>query len=302
MVEVACRSHVRRGFFDVHASNASPIAKHALDKIGALFDIERTITGHATEIRRSVQQRAAQPRLDQLATWLDAQLTLIPPKATLPLPSGMRVRGGTPSRVISTMVDLRSATTQPRTRSGQWRLEGKTGSSRAAMQAANAPRPSTRSSARRNSTPSNRKPTCARCSPASAATRSTASTNCCPGTSRHQRRTASLPGAALSIGMVRSRQRTRSLSCVRTLVAQIDPLSSGFGFAGARREHVDRRIVGVDRRVRPSHARRSGRREGAPATTHVRAIRRAACDRGRRRDARRSQSGDRAAGDRRTWP
>ncbi len=83
MVEVACWSHVRRGFFDVHASNASPIAKHALDKIGALFDIERTITGHAPEIRKSVRQRAAQPRLDELATWLDAQLTLIPPKSDL---------------------------------------------------------------------------------------------------------------------------------------------------------------------------------------------------------------------------
>jgi transposase len=45
VAEVACWAHVRRGFFDVHASNKSAIAKEALDRIGALFDIERTIAG-----------------------------------------------------------------------------------------------------------------------------------------------------------------------------------------------------------------------------------------------------------------
>jgi hypothetical protein len=83
MAEVACWSHVRRGFFDEHASNGSKIAKEALDRIGALFDIERTIVGHPAEIRRSVRQRAAKPRIDDLATWLDAQLKLIPPKGDL---------------------------------------------------------------------------------------------------------------------------------------------------------------------------------------------------------------------------
>ena len=83
MAEVACWSHVRRGFFDVHASNGSRLAKEALDKIGALFDIERTITGHAAKIRKSVRQRAAKPRIDELAIWFDAQLNLIPPKSEL---------------------------------------------------------------------------------------------------------------------------------------------------------------------------------------------------------------------------
>ncbi len=83
IVEVACWAHVRRGFFDVHASNGSPIAKDALERIGALFDIERTISGHPAEIRKSVRQRAARPRLDDLAIWLDAQLKLIPGKSDL---------------------------------------------------------------------------------------------------------------------------------------------------------------------------------------------------------------------------
>lgn len=83
MAEVACWSHVRRGFFDEHASNGSKLAKEALERIGALFDIERTIAGNAPEIRANVRQRAAKPRIDDLATWFDAQLKVIPPKGDL---------------------------------------------------------------------------------------------------------------------------------------------------------------------------------------------------------------------------
>ena len=83
IAEVACWSHARRGFFDVHASNGSSIAKDALDKIGALFDIEGTIAGEPAEIRKSVRQRTAKPRIDELATWLDAQLDKIPRKSDL---------------------------------------------------------------------------------------------------------------------------------------------------------------------------------------------------------------------------
>ena len=53
------------------------------DRIGALFDVERTIIGHAPDIRRSVRQRAARPRIDALGVWLDAQLKLIPGKSDL---------------------------------------------------------------------------------------------------------------------------------------------------------------------------------------------------------------------------
>ena len=45
VAEVACWAHVRRGFFDEYASHKSAIAKEALDRIGALFDIERLIAG-----------------------------------------------------------------------------------------------------------------------------------------------------------------------------------------------------------------------------------------------------------------
>jgi transposase len=83
VAEVACWAHVRRGFFDEAKASGSPIAKEALAKIGALFDIEPPITGAPPEQRRNVRQRLAKPRLDELATWLDAQLQRIPGKSDL---------------------------------------------------------------------------------------------------------------------------------------------------------------------------------------------------------------------------
>jgi transposase len=83
VAEVACWAHVRRGFFDEAKGSGSPIAKEALDKIGALFDIERPIKGAPPERRRTVRQRLAKPRLDELATWLDAQLQRVPGKSDL---------------------------------------------------------------------------------------------------------------------------------------------------------------------------------------------------------------------------
>jgi len=83
VVEVACWSHARRNFFDVYKANGSSIAKAALDKIGALFDIERPIAGRSPEHRRNVRQRLAKPKLDELANWLDEQLDLISGKTDL---------------------------------------------------------------------------------------------------------------------------------------------------------------------------------------------------------------------------
>jgi transposase len=83
VAEVACWSHVRRGFWDEWASHKSAIAKEALDRIGALFDIERPIAGAPPDIRRAVRRRTARPRIDELATWLDEQLNKLPGKSDL---------------------------------------------------------------------------------------------------------------------------------------------------------------------------------------------------------------------------
>jgi hypothetical protein len=81
--EVACWAHVRRKFFDVHKANGSPIAHEALERIGALFEIERTIAGKSPEQRRAVRQSLAKEKLGKLAEWLDQQLKLLSGKSEL---------------------------------------------------------------------------------------------------------------------------------------------------------------------------------------------------------------------------
>jgi transposase len=83
VAEVSCWSHVRRGFFDAWSEHKSTLAKAALDRIGALFDIERPIAGSPPDIRRAVRQRTARPKIDELAIWLDAQLQKISGKSDL---------------------------------------------------------------------------------------------------------------------------------------------------------------------------------------------------------------------------
>jgi hypothetical protein len=83
VTEVACWAHVRRKFFDVHKANGSAIAREALERIGALFDIERTIAGKSADRRRTVRQSLAREKLDELAGWLDRQLKLLSGKSEL---------------------------------------------------------------------------------------------------------------------------------------------------------------------------------------------------------------------------
>ncbi len=83
VTEVACWAHARRKFFDEHQSNGSPIAKEALARIGALFEIERAIAGKPPGQRQAARMEKAKPKLDALADWLDRQLQLIPGKSDL---------------------------------------------------------------------------------------------------------------------------------------------------------------------------------------------------------------------------
>jgi transposase len=83
VIEVGCWSHVRRPFFDIHASSGSPIAKEALERIGVLFDIERPIAGKPPHVRQQVRAQLAKPRLEELATWLDQQLQRVPGRSEL---------------------------------------------------------------------------------------------------------------------------------------------------------------------------------------------------------------------------
>jgi len=83
LVEVACWSHVRRKFFDVHHATASPIALEALQQIATLFAIESSVNGHAPERRRTAREEHARPLLDRLKAFLETSLTQISGKSAL---------------------------------------------------------------------------------------------------------------------------------------------------------------------------------------------------------------------------
>lgn len=72
--EAACWAHVRRKFYDLVAAHKSPVATEALERIGALYAIEKEIRGRSPEERREIRNERAQPLLESLKQWLEATL------------------------------------------------------------------------------------------------------------------------------------------------------------------------------------------------------------------------------------
>ncbi len=81
--EVACLAHVRRKFFDVHAAQGSAIAAEALERIAALYAIEKEARGQPPDQRAAIRRARAAPRLDELERWLQSQLPRISAKSPL---------------------------------------------------------------------------------------------------------------------------------------------------------------------------------------------------------------------------
>jgi len=72
--EAACWAHVRRKFFDLQQAHASPVASEALERIAALYGIEKEIRGRPAEERQRVRNTRAQPLLESLRQWFEATL------------------------------------------------------------------------------------------------------------------------------------------------------------------------------------------------------------------------------------
>ena len=79
--QAACWAHVRRKFYDLEQAHASPVAREALVRIGALYGIEEQIRGKPPSERRAVRQAQAQPLLDSLRQWFEATLTKLSRKS-----------------------------------------------------------------------------------------------------------------------------------------------------------------------------------------------------------------------------
>lgn len=74
VVEAACWAHVRRKFFDLHATGQSPLASEALARIQALYAIEAEVRGRPPDQRQQARQARAGPLLDEMKTWLEGSL------------------------------------------------------------------------------------------------------------------------------------------------------------------------------------------------------------------------------------
>lgn len=81
--EAACWAHLRRDFHDVWTSTQSEIAREALERIGALYDIEREINGQSAAVRKAVRQDKSKAKVEAFRVWAEKQLTRIPGKGDL---------------------------------------------------------------------------------------------------------------------------------------------------------------------------------------------------------------------------
>ncbi|MFZ3218320.1 MAG: IS66 family transposase, partial [Candidatus Acidiferrales bacterium] len=79
--QAACWAHVRRKFYDLEQAHASPVAREALVRIGALYGIEETIRGKPPDERRAVRQAQSKPLLDSLRQWFEATLSKLSRKS-----------------------------------------------------------------------------------------------------------------------------------------------------------------------------------------------------------------------------
>jgi len=69
-----CWAHMRREFFQFHASTKSPLAAEVLKRVGALYAIEAEIRGRSAEQRRQVRDQRSRPIVEALHEWLQVHL------------------------------------------------------------------------------------------------------------------------------------------------------------------------------------------------------------------------------------
>ena len=73
IIEASCWAHARRKFYDLARISKAPIAVDAVDRVDALFAIEREINGAAPHERRRVRNERSRPLVIALESWLREQ-------------------------------------------------------------------------------------------------------------------------------------------------------------------------------------------------------------------------------------
>ena len=85
IMEAACWAHVRRKFHDLYEAHQSPIAKEALERIGALYGIEQEVRGRPPDERQQIRNARARPLLESLHDWFKASLARLSRKSDVSL-------------------------------------------------------------------------------------------------------------------------------------------------------------------------------------------------------------------------
>jgi transposase len=74
-------AHIRRKFYDLVEAHQSPIAIEAVERIAALYAVEKEIRGRPPEVRQQVRSEKARPLLDAMRAWLEESLAKLSPKS-----------------------------------------------------------------------------------------------------------------------------------------------------------------------------------------------------------------------------
>ena len=87
VIEAGCLAHARRKFVDVFEATKSPVAKEAIARIAALYEVEHAIDASAEEVsildRQRLRQDQAGPLLKALHDWLLCSYAKAPPRSAL---------------------------------------------------------------------------------------------------------------------------------------------------------------------------------------------------------------------------
>ena len=78
-----CWAHLRRKFFDIAKHGSAPIASEALERIAALYAIDKTVRGHSAGARRAVRQEKSKPLVLALKAWFEQQLVRVSGKSVI---------------------------------------------------------------------------------------------------------------------------------------------------------------------------------------------------------------------------
>jgi len=78
-----CWAHLRRRFFDLAKAGNAPIASEALERIAAIYAVDKTVRGASPDERRRERQDKSKPLVVALRTFFERQLARVSSKASI---------------------------------------------------------------------------------------------------------------------------------------------------------------------------------------------------------------------------